>query len=313
MTEGPIKNIPASIHQRLKNKAAELGQTFNEVLQHYALERFLYRLSISMHADQFILKGALLLRVWGLSSLRATRDIDLLGHTNNQVASVAEIMRSVCNVEALDDGLTFADDTVRAATITEDAEYEGVRVEFEGRLGNASIPMQVDIGFGDRVTPAPQQITYPSILGMASPKLRSYPPETSIAEKFQVMLQRGRLNSRMKDFFDIWSLARSRSFDGRVLSAAVRATCEHRQTPVQADPIAFTKDSVTDPSKAVQWRAFRARLRDSDCPQTFAEVAAEVARFLRPIATAIAAGTAFEGQWEAGGPWTGLGAPPTTG
>lgn len=303
MTERPTKNVAASVHQRLKNQAVTSGQVFNDLLQHYALERFLYRLSKSEHADLFVLEGALLLHVWCLSSIRPTRDIDLLGRCSNEVESVSAIIRDVCTMPVDADGLTFDAESVRAARIAEAAEYGGIRVEFAGALGSALIPMQIDIGFGDRITPKPDEIEYPTVLGMEPARLHAYPPETSIAEKFQIMLYRGVLNSRMKDFFDIWALARSRAFEGRVLAEAIRATCERRRTPVEPKPAAFTDESMAERSKQMQWSAFRRRIRATDCPEAFVDVGRAVARFLVPVAESVAGGVTFDHCWEPGGPW----------
>lgn len=297
------KNMAASVHQRLKNVADRSGQTFNDLLQHYALERFLYRLSVSPHASTFVLKGALLLRVWRVSAIRPTRDIDLLGRTANDPETLAEIMREVCRVVVEADGLAFDPSTVRAERISEEAEYEGVRVLFEGRLGSARIRMQTDIGFGDRITPAPQDIEYPSVLGMTPPRLRAYPPETAIAEKFHVMLQRELLNSRMKDYFDIWSLSRSRPFNGRTLAEAIIATCDQRGTRVDPEPVALSDRAFADRQSATQWSAFARRLGKTDAPETFAEVAAAVAAFLGPPAAAIARRESFDLVWTPPGPW----------
>jgi len=295
--------MAASVHQRLKNVAASSGQSFNDLLQHYALERFLYRLSVSPHAESFILKGALLLRVWRIAAIRPTRDIDLLGRTANDAGNISRIMRDVCQMAVDDDGLTFDAFTVRAEQIADDAEYEGVRVLFDGRLGNARIRMQVDVGFGDRITPSPEDIEYPSVLGMDPPRLRGYPPETSIAEKLHVMLHRGMLNSRMKDYFDIWSLSRSRSFNGQTLAEAIIATCRQRNTPVESEPVALGDQAFADPQNAAQWIAFVRRLKGADAPRTFEEVGAAVAMFLGPPLGAIARGETFDQAWTPPGPW----------
>lgn len=165
--------------------------------------------------------------------------------------------------------------------------------------------MQIDIGFGDRVTPGPVEIEYPSVLGTPGARLVGYTPETAIAEKFHVMLERGTLNSRMKDFFDLWALSRSRAFDGEVLSRAVRATCEQRGTVVVAAPDALAPDALADPQKAVQWAAFRRRLGATDAPETFVEVGGLVAGFLRPVIESVAADRPLHRTWPPGGPWIG--------
>ncbi|MBX3372605.1 MAG: nucleotidyl transferase AbiEii/AbiGii toxin family protein [Phycisphaeraceae bacterium] len=298
------RNTAASVHQQLKNAADKSGERFNDLLQHYALERFLCRLAASPHRGRFILKGALMLRVWEIAAIRPTRDIDLLGRTANDPERIAVIVREVCIATVDPDGLEFDPATVEVGRIAEEAEYDGVRATFAGRLGNARIPMQIDIGFGDRVTPEPVEIEYPSVLGSPGARLIGYTPETTIAEKLHVMLQRGTLNSRMKDFFDIWALSRSRAFDGPVLSSAIRATCEQRGTAVAASPDALTPDALADPQKAVQWTAFRRRLGATDAPETFAEVGGWVAEFLRPAIESVAEGQMLHRTWPPGGPWT---------
>jgi hypothetical protein len=199
----PPRNTCASVHQRLKNVAERSGERFNDLLQHYALERFLCRLAASPHRSRFVLKGALMLRVWEVATIRPTRDIDLLGRTANDPQGIAAAARDICATAVDPDGLEFDGASVEVGRIAEEAEYDGVRVNFRGQLGKARIPMQIDIGFGDRVTPGPVEIEYPSVLGTPGANLLGYTPETTIAEKFHVMLQRGTLNSRMKDFFDI--------------------------------------------------------------------------------------------------------------
>jgi len=300
----PPRNIAASIHQRIKNAADQSGERFSDLLQHYALERFLYRLAASPHRDRFVLKGALMLRVWEIATIRPTRDIDLLGRTANEPERIAEIVREVCGAAVDPDGLEFDPATVQVGRIAEEAEYEGVRATLAGRLGKARIPMQIDIGFGDRVTPEPVEIEYPAVLGTPRARLMGYTPETTIAEKFHVMLHRGTLNSRMKDFFDIWALSRSRAFDGRILSRAVHATCEQRGTAVVVSPDALMPDALADPQKAMQWTAFRRRLGATDAPETFAEVGGWIAEFLGPVVESVAAGRSLDRTWSPGGPWT---------
>ncbi|MFN7022026.1 MAG: nucleotidyl transferase AbiEii/AbiGii toxin family protein [Phycisphaerales bacterium] len=303
MTKGSPTNIAASVHARLMNLARAEGRSFNDLLQFYAMERFLYRLSRSDHAAKFVLKGALLLRVWNPGAYRTTRDIDLLGRMTSDVDAVAAAIASVCRERVAADGLEFDPESVRGERIVEDAEYEGVRVTFLGRLGNARVTMQIDVGFGDAVTPAPRQVDYPVLLDMPAPRLKAYPPETVIAEKFEVMLKRGDANSRMKDFHDIWWLARHREFNGVMLAKAIRSTCAKRGTEIPARPTALSQAFAEDPAKAVQWRAFRRRLNPTSCPEDFAEVMAAVAEFVQPIAAAIAAGEPFERTWTPPGPW----------
>ncbi|MEJ0057323.1 MAG: nucleotidyl transferase AbiEii/AbiGii toxin family protein [Bacteroidota bacterium] len=206
-----IKDLPASVHARLLNNARLDKRPFNELLQYFAMERLLYRLSKSSHAKLFVLKGAMMLRVWKASDIRPTMDIDLLGKTANEIQSIVDKVKEIIEVEVEPDGLSFDATSVAGEPITEDADYEGVRINFEGSLGNAKIPMQIDIGFGDIIYPDPTNTELPVMLDFPNATLLCYSRESSIAEKFQAMVKLGEVNSRMKDFFDIWKL--SRQFD----------------------------------------------------------------------------------------------------
>jgi predicted nucleotidyltransferase component of viral defense system len=197
------RNSAASVHQRLLNLARNEDRRFNEVLQRYALERWLYRLSVSGHADRFVLKGGLLLSAWDLPIYRPTRDIYLLARTPNDLDGVRAMISEICKEEVEPDGLVFDETTVSAERIAEDAVYKGVRSTFAGNLGNARIAMQIDLDFSDVVTPGPIALTIPTILELPAPELQAYNQETTIAEKFEAMVKLGELNSRMKDFFDI--------------------------------------------------------------------------------------------------------------
>ncbi len=248
-----IKNLAASVHGRLQNQARATQRPFQELLQYFAMERFLYRLSSTPHCARFVLKGAL---------------------------------------------------------IKEDADYEGVRVRFVGLLGKARVAMQIDVGFGDVITPAAEAITYPVLLDFPAPALSGYPRETVVAEKFQAMVYLRTLNSRMKDFYDVWLLARLYGFDGAVLAKAIFATFGNRETAIDVTPIALTPDSTEQPSTLAQWTAFRNKLPNTDCPAKLSEVVTFLAEFLLPIARASASGESFERRWSPGGPWTSVSLPP---
>ena len=183
MTKRSPKNIPASVRQRLLDKAKETGRPFNEVLQYFAMERFLYRLSRSPYADNFVLKGALMLTVWEVPLTRPTMDIDLLGRINNSIETIGEVTKEICQQEVEPDGLAFDIASIEAERIAEDADYEGIRVRFRGSLGTARIVMQLDIGFGDIVIPSPEPTNYPTLLDLPAPYLRGYSRESTIAEK----------------------------------------------------------------------------------------------------------------------------------
>lgn len=203
---------------------------FQILLTRYALERLLYRLSVSPHRDRFILKGAMLFVTWVADPFRPTRDLDLLGHGDNDAESIAETFRSICAQSVADDGVTFDVAALTAAPIREEAEYGGVRVRTTATIAGARIPIQVDIGFGDAVTPAPVDIDYPALLDAPAPHLRAYPVETVVAEKFEALVTLGIANSRLKDFYDLWLIAQTFEFRQFALVEAVRATFERRGT-----------------------------------------------------------------------------------
>ncbi len=228
------KNHAASVHARLLRLAHDTKRPFQELLQYFGMERFLYRLGRSGHAEQFVLKGALMLRVWDAPTARPTRDVDLLGRLDNSPENLARVVGEVCDVDVEPDGAVFKASTVRAKRIKEDADYEGVRVLFQGLLGKARIPMQIDVGFGDVLVSGPQPLTYPTLLDMPAPMLKGYPRESVVAEKFEAMVKLGTLNSRMKDFYDLWYMARRFDFDGALLARAVSATFSNRKTAHEA-------------------------------------------------------------------------------
>ena len=295
-------NIPASIRQRLLNRAKSDRRPFNELLQYYAMERFLYRLSQSTHADRFILKGALMLRVWCSPEFRPTMDIDMLGRTSNEEADIVAQIRDILTVDVETDGLAFDPDSIQAERITEDADYEGIRIRFLGALGSARINMQIDIGFGDVVYPEPEESDFPTMLNSPAPRLLCYSRESSIAEKLEAMVKLGVLNSRMKDFYDIRLLSRQFDFDGTKLSEAIRLTFERRGTTLPAKIEAFTQPFIE--AKQTQWATFWKRLQQDHVPTSFREIMASVDRFLSPIVAALSSGKPSPINWTAPGPWT---------
>jgi len=295
-----ITNISASVHQRLLSKAKETGRRFNDLLQHFAMERFLYRLSKSEHADRFVLKGALMLTVWRIPQSRPTLDIDLLGRGSNNPDEMVAVTRAVCQQAVEPDGMSFDADTVVGVRIVEEAEYEGARLRFRGSLGNAAVPMQIDVGFGDVVVPPAEMVEYPTLLDFPVPRLRGYSKESTIAEKFHAMGSRGLLTSRMKDFFDVRVLSRQFDFDGATLAEAIQVAFARRATPLSQTSDVLTAAFAQDEVKVSQWRAFRRRV---EAPEDLAEVVAHLAGFLGPIAEALSADRPFRGTWRAPGPW----------
>ena len=300
MSTGKSVNVAASIRQRLKNQSNKDKRPFNELLQYYAMERFLYRLSQSEHAEIFILKGALMLRAWRSPEVRPTMDIDMLGRTSNDEGSIITQIKDIISTEAEPDGLIFDSDSIRAERITEDADYEGIRVRFVGRLDGAQIHMQIDIGFGDIVHPEAVMTELPTILDSPIPKLLCYSRESAIAEKFQAMLKLGELNSRMKDFYDIWLLSRQFDFNGTNLMEAIRLTLSHRGTTIPTDITAFSKGFVD--AKQVQWTAFSKRLGQEHVPN-FSDIVSAVEAFIQPVASAIASNSEPPSSWASPDTW----------
>lgn len=303
MSTAKVRNIGASVRARLLDLARSSGDEFNFVLTRYGLERLLFRLA-SSYGDKFVLKGAMLFPLWFGALHRATLDMDLLAYGPPSLDVIANVFRMVAAVPA-DDGVTFLPETVDVTQIREDAVYDGIRVTLEGRLDGARIPLQVDIGFGDDVTPLPVETAYPTLLGMPPPVLRVYPRETVIAEKFHAMVELGVVNSRMKDFYDIWFLAGGFKFEGALLGAALRATFARRKTTLPTDlPFALTTDFDKDPQKQIQWRAFVRKVRLPSQTLTLSDVNSRLRAFLAPVLTALANADTSVGNWHPGSGWT---------
>lgn len=252
----------ASVHDRLLALAHQNGGDFNLLLTRYALERFLYRISVSRYKDAFLLKGALLFTLWYDTPYRPTRDVDLLGLHLEDIEGMAAIFRGICSI-GCDDGMEYRPDSVKAAEIREDARYGGIRIELIGNLGNARCNVQVDVGYGDAVTPAPKVVRYPSLLAdTPAPQLMAYPKETVIAEKLEAIVSLGMANSRMKDYFDLFSLFSEKSLDDALVKRAIERTFERRNTPIPIGlPIGLAEEFCADKDKIAQWKAFLTKNR----------------------------------------------------
>jgi predicted nucleotidyltransferase component of viral defense system len=296
-------NIPPSVHQRLLNNARATGRPFNDILQRFALERFLYRMGRSPYASRFVLKGALMLTAWQVPYARPTRDIDLLGRMENSVEQVVSAIEAICREPVTDDGLRFETEGIVGERITETASYSGVRLRFAAYLGKARIPMRIDIGFGDPLVPGPSLVRLPTILDYPPPEVQGYSRESAIAEKYQIMVYLGQINSRMKDFYDIWALATHFPFKGPTLAQAISETFESRGTPLSTHPVAFSDAFTQDGAKQVQWEAFRRRMHMEDMPATLQEVVVVIAAFLEPLTEALVTGQPFQQRWEPGRCW----------
>ncbi len=276
------RDIGASVRARLLKLARDRGQLFDLVITRYALERLLYRLSESAHRNRFALKGAMLITTWFADPHRPTRDLDLLGFGDSAEESILSVFREVCGMP-MDDGITFEVDNLRIERIRDELEYGGLRLRTVANLSRARINVVIDVGFGDAVEPGLEEIEFPVLLESPAPRLRAYPRETVIAEKFQAMVHLGRANSRMKDFYDVWVLSKAYEFDEARLAKAIAATFERRRTAIPSGiPDALTPEFARDASKRRQWDAFVRELAVR--PDSLETVISDVAAFLMPMA-----------------------------
>jgi predicted nucleotidyltransferase component of viral defense system len=297
--------VAVEIRRQLRRLTRERGEDFQLTLTRYGLERLLYRLGTSEHAESFVLKGAMLFHVLGDALYRPTRDLDLLGRGDPSVERVEEAFRAICNEDVEEDGLRFEAETVLGAVIKEGQRYEGVRVRFVAWLGETRIPIQVDVGFGDAITPDARTVTFPTLLDLPPPVLRAYPAETVVAEKYQALVDLGSFNSRMKDFYDLWRLARTMSFDGETLSAAIGATFVRRGTALpEVVPIGLTAEWANEERVRSFWRGFLERSGLAERAADLHVVVAALRGFLLPPTAALRAGDPFAARWPAGGPWS---------
>jgi predicted nucleotidyltransferase component of viral defense system len=279
-----IKNIGASVRARLLRISKEKSQNFELILTRYAVERFLYRLSQSRHADRFVLKGAMLLMTWFDEPFRATRDLDLLGYGDPSPETVLAIFKDILGADG-HDGIRFDVDGARISRIREDNEYGGLRIRTMANIGGARIAVNVDVGFGDATEPAAEVLDYPALLDLPPPRLRGYARETVVAEKFQAMVALGMTNSRIKDYFDIWMLSQSFEFEQSRLARAIAATFARRQTPIPDEtPDALTPAFAEDEQRRRQWETFKRDVAAD--PGSLAEVVTSLEAFLMPAAKA---------------------------
>ena len=298
MSNKNSNNLEASVRQRLLNLSRERNEDFNLILTRYAVERFLYRLSKSKHVDRFILKGAMLTAIWIGEVHRPTRDLDLLGFGDPEAEALKAVIREICLVEVEKDGLEYEADSVEIEEIRENQEYPGQRVKVNAKLGSARIRIQIDVGFGDAVTPKAKLINFPVLLDFPAPRIRAYPRETLIAEKLQAMVALGMANSRMKDYYDIYVLSKTFSFDGRSLVMAITATFERRDTPIPGDiPLALSDEFAMSKDKVSQWKGFINRSGLGNLDVDLAQIVAVLRDFLLGPLQAAASRRPFKHKW----------------
>jgi predicted nucleotidyltransferase component of viral defense system len=303
VTQRP-NDLGASVRDRLGQLARIRGDDVQLLLTRYANERLLHRLSVSVYANEFVLKGAALFTLWTGRMHRATRDLDLLGFGSDDLEHVRDVFREVLSQRSEPDGVEFDADTLDVQTIREGQEYGGARVALIARIAQARIRLQVDIGYGDAVTPQAEDVVFPALLEFPAPRLRAYPRQTVVAEKLEAMVHLGVANSRMKDFFDLAFLARRFDFDGATLVTAIRATFARRgTTPPDGRPIAWTPAFTADASKRTQWTAFLRKSGATEAVTSLVATVDEIDRFAGPPLAAAALNKTWEARWPAGGPW----------
>jgi len=302
MRAGKVTDIAKSVRTRLSKIARQSGKPFEELLVLYGLERFLARLSQSVHKDKLILKGGLLLIGMGAPQARPTRGIDLLGLISGNIEMVSQAIKEIGGID-LDDGIGYDFTQLTYELMSPDTDYPGIRFKFVGRLGRARIPMRVDVGFGDPLVPAAVEMTFPTLLDMEPPIIMAYAIETIIAEKFEAALDLADLNSRMKDFYDIWLLSQKYSFQGGPLQEAIIATCTRRKTPISPNAEIFSEEFVKRSDKETQWSSFIRKGQMGEVPEEFSIIMEGIRNFLLPIALATHQGEPFESEWPLGGPW----------
>lgn len=292
-----ITNLSASVLQRLKNEAKTRNQTFQEILTLFGLERFLYRLSRSAYRDLFVLKGALVMLAWPSRIPRTTRDIDFRVFTDSDMGTVLKIIREICTVNVEPDALRFDPDSVRLETITERAEYPGMRARLVGSIEAVRVPIQIDMGFSDRINPAPNVVEFPTILEFPAPIVLAYQPETVLAEKVEAIFYYGEINSRMKDFYDLWIISNEFPIQGERLVEAMRSTFQTRGTPIQSTLSTLFNEKFVE-SRSEMWAAFLAGIGEKQSAlRQFSEVLSRTERFIQPALNAILNAKNLDETW----------------
>lgn len=297
-------NLPASVAARLLHRAKQTGDVYQTLLTTFCFERFLYRLGKSEVRERFVLKGAMLLRLWSDQPYRATRDLDLLRNGDGSFEAIRSDLRTICAIPVEPDAVVFGADSIRIEAIRPEDEYAGTRATLTARCGSARLSLQIDMGLGDSVWPTPQSCVYPALLDFPAPKVLAYPREAVVAEKLEALVVLGDRNSRIKDFFDLQFVASHFEFDRATLTEAIRRTFERRRTPIPADePIGLLPAYWENPSRPAQVRAFARRAGLTVAKEPGVEFARVLAAFLSPVLQDVRSGVPRVGTWPPGGPW----------
>ena len=299
MSREELKNKPASIRAKLHNIARKENIELNVLIVLYMQERILYRLSQSSYRDNFILKGGLLLFAYNGFKGRPTQDMDLLGkQLSSDIDNIQKVFKEIFNRDS-NDGLVFSIDTMAIENIAEDVKYNGVRLKIRCLLGNAANILSIDIGFGDAIVPKPIEMQFPCILDSEpAPDIITYTMDSVISEKFHAMIKRGIMNSRMKDFCDIYMLSKSNNFEGAILAQALRETFERRNTSFEKDPTVFNESFKNDRDKKLQWNAFIRKTKIEGIPIDFSEILLQIKTFILPVYERLLKEDDFVKKWQ---------------
>ena len=294
-----------SIQAQLLNYSRDRQENHNHTLARYGIERLMYRLSCSSHADRFVLKGAMLFVMWMEDSHRPTQDLDLLSFGVLSAGNLRKIFKDICEIPVEDDGIEFFKGRIEIEEIREAEVYQGLRVKIPGRLGNIRLNLSVDVGFGDAIVPDPDKAVYPVLLDLPHPEIKIYPKETVVAEKVDAMILLGIRNSRMKDYFDLWTLAKRFSFDAALLAKAIMATLERRGRELSSHRLSGLQDEFADnPNKQTQWKAFLRRTVPEQLDLELGEVVPAIRVFLAPVLESVVLGKTLSQHWTPESGWT---------
>jgi predicted nucleotidyltransferase component of viral defense system len=301
------KNVSASVAARLLSRSRMHEEDYQFVLARYAIERLMWRLARSQYGDAFVLKGAMIFLIWTEEIYRPTRDLDLLACVSHTADRLKSVFEEICRAAVEDDGISFLPESILAEAIRENQAYGGIRVTIRAQIGKIRIPVQIDVGFGDTVIPDPIKSRFPALLQEADgPVILAYSRESAIAEKFEAIVSLGMANSRMKDYYDIYVLLRRFQFDGPLLSTAIRATFERRQTPLPGEPpLGLSDEFASNPAKVAQWIGFQKGGGFKLAPPGLAEVVAEIRGFLLPPLVAAKDGSPLQSGWDYRTKWKG--------
>ncbi len=275
------KNLPESVYAKLKKIALTKNRPTQEIIRYYAMERFLYRLSSSQHKDSFFLKGGLMLMVWDPTMHRATVDIDLLAKANNSIENISKILKEICFQPVEQDGIEYDATSIVLVESQIETEYTGLSAKFSANLHTAKLPLRLDIGFSDKIYPKPAKINYPTLLEFPSPVLQGYTPETMIAEKLDAMVKLGLANSRMKDFYDIWTMVNQFQIKPEEITPIIKGVFQNRMTTIREVPKAFTEDFYHKQKTLERWDSFLKGIGHDPIP--FEKVIFEIRNFFLPI------------------------------